>query len=141
MAETRGSWRNIASVSFRQLPRKSVGICDMRSRQTEDGRWGAMRTTEENWPKWQRRGRNWRNIAPVSLRQPPPASAYICDMCGRQPGLGGGDSEETDEICLDRRHHGGVGEILLPPDPPIFRGLPWASGTCADRRREMENWK
>ena len=42
-------WRNIASVSFRQLPRTSVDIRDMCGRKTEDGRWEIMRKNREKW--------------------------------------------------------------------------------------------
>ena len=46
--KTARRWLNIASVSFRQLPRTFVGARDMCGRKTEDGRWEITIGTSEN---------------------------------------------------------------------------------------------
>ena len=52
----------------------------------EDGRWGQVEYEEKqkNRPKWKTPGRDARNIASVSLRQPPWTSVDIRGMYGRK---------------------------------------------------------
>ena len=76
--------RNIASVSFLQLPRTSVDIRDICGRKTEERSCEIMRKTEENRPEWEIIGRDGRNIAAVSFRQLPRASVDIRDMGGKK---------------------------------------------------------
>ena len=71
MAETRtcGGAGNIDSVSFRQLPRKSVDIRGICGRKTVDGSGEFFRKTQKIWHKWQKLGRCGQNTDSVGLRQ------------------------------------------------------------------------
>ena len=85
----RNQWGELAKYCFRQLPSASAAsglrwfrycrILSSRRRWsffwTEDGGWGILRKTEEIRHKCQKPGRNWRNIASVSFRQPPQPAA------------------------------------------------------------------
>ena len=49
--------------------------------------------------------------------------------------------DKTDAMPLKGRNMGGVGEILIPSASISLRARPWASATCVDGWRNMENEK
>ena len=81
MEDTGAGW---PEYCFRQLPRTSVDIRGMCVRKMEDEIRYIMRNSAENFPKSPKLGQGGQNIASVSFRQLPRASADIRGMFGRQ---------------------------------------------------------
>ena len=75
-------------------------------------------------------------LAKYCYRQLPRASVDICDICGRGEKGRCEIMRKTEEIDLNGRNQGRIGEILLPSASASFRGRPWESATCVVARRK-----
>ena len=64
MAQIEKTRAGLVKYCFRQLPSASADVQHMCGRETEDGKWGNTRKTDQ-------KGKDWPNIASVSFRQPP----------------------------------------------------------------------
>ena len=130
---------------FRQLPSASVSVRgNPRHAWADDGRWrmGNNEETEENWPKWQKLGQGWGNIASVSCRGRPWTSAACVD--GRRMMEDGNLRGKKRKMGPKDRNQGDVGEILLPSDSCSLRHRPRTSvgvrGICG-RKAEDGRWE
>ena len=123
--------QNIAAVSFRQLPWASVDIRGLRGRKMTDGRFWNYYGGDINPPKWQKIGRNGRNITAVSF-------------CGRQWApvafLGGIWKKEDGELLWKRGRGPPQWKTLGRGGRNIDSGIPPPSPACAHglRGRKME---
>ena len=105
-----------------------------------------MRKTEENGLNGRKEGWAGVNIAPVSFRQLPSASAdflghprHVWTEDGRWK-LGNYEGKQR-KIGLNGRNQGGVGEIWHPSASVSFRRLPRTSAACVDGRWKLGNYE